>query len=118
MRKEDDFSKGKRGAVIPPDRRKTRITIRLDTKILKWFWQRVDEAGGGNYQTMINEALKSYIESNDSRTIRYSGVPARRPDIDGEIQTYQEAEGLKFKGRGYDFLENVRDLDFTRKKAA
>ena len=37
MRKEYDFSKGKRGATIPPDPRKTRITIRIDTKILNWF---------------------------------------------------------------------------------
>ena len=33
------------------------------------------EAGGGNYQTMINDALKSYIESEDSKTIRYPGGP-------------------------------------------
>ncbi len=62
MRKEYDFSKAKRGAIVPPDRKKTRITIRLDTKILNWFRQRVHEAGGGNYQTMINDALKSYIK--------------------------------------------------------
>ena len=118
MRKEYDLSKAKRGAIVPPDRRKTRITIRIDTKILNWFRKRVHEAGGGNYQTMINEALKSYIESENSRTIRYTGVPPRRPDIDGEIQTYQEAEGLRLKGRGFDFRENIRDLGFARKKAA
>lgn len=66
MRKEYDFSKAK--LVVPPvDRRKTRITIRLDTKILNWFRQRVHEAGGGNYQTMINEALKNYIECHDAK---------------------------------------------------
>lgn len=116
MRKEYDFSKGKRGPVIPPDPRKTRITIRLDTKILKWFWQRVHEAGGGNYQTMINEALKSYIESESSKTIRYPGGP--HVDLDDKYQAECEAEGLKFKGRGYDFRDNIRDLGFTRKKAA
>ena len=61
--------------LCPLDPKKTRITIRLDTKILKWFWERVDEAGGGNYQTMINEALKGYIESENSKTIRYPGMP-------------------------------------------
>jgi hypothetical protein len=61
MRKEFDFSKGKRGAIVPKDPRKTRITIRIDTKILNWFRERVHEAGGGNYQTMINEALKEFI---------------------------------------------------------
>ena len=63
MRKEYDFSKGIRGATIPPNPRKTRITIRIDTKILNWFRQQVHEAGGGSYQTMINDALKNHIES-------------------------------------------------------
>jgi len=115
MRKEYDFSKAK--LVVPPiDPRKTRITIRLDTKILKWFWQRVDEAGGGNYQTMINEALKSYIESEDKKTIRYPGGP--HVELDDKYQAECEAEGLEFKGRGFDFRENIRDLGFARKKAA
>jgi hypothetical protein len=115
MRKEYDFSKGK--IVVPPqDPNKTRITIRLDTKILKWFWRRVDEAGGGNYQTMINEALKSYIESEDSKSIRYPGGP--HEELDEEFQSQSEANGLKFQGRGYDFRAQVRDLSFTGKKAA
>jgi BrnA antitoxin of type II toxin-antitoxin system len=116
MRKEYDFSKGKRGAVIPPDPRKTRITIRLDTEILKWFWQRVDEAGGGNYQTMINEALKRYIESENAKTIRYPGGP--HVELDDKYQAEYEAHGLKFTGRGYDFRDNIRDLGFTRGEAA
>jgi uncharacterized protein (DUF4415 family) len=116
MRKEYDFSQAKRGPVIPPDPRKTRITIRLDTKILKWFWQRVDEAGGGNYQTMINEALKSYIESENAKTIRYPGGP--HVELDDQYQSECEAKGLKFQGRGYDFRNQIRDLGFGRKKAA
>ncbi len=62
MRREYDFSKGKRGAVVPADRGKTRITIRLDSDILDWFRQQVNEAGGGNYQTMINNALREYSQ--------------------------------------------------------
>ncbi len=62
MRREYDFSKGKRGAVVPAGRGKTRITIRLDTNILDWFRQQVNEAGGGNYQTMINNALRDYMQ--------------------------------------------------------
>jgi uncharacterized protein (DUF4415 family) len=62
MRREYDFSKGKRGAVVPADRGKTRITIRLDTDILDWFRRQVNEAGGGNYQTMINHTLREYIQ--------------------------------------------------------
>jgi len=61
MKKEYDFSKGRRGAVlrVPPE--KTRVTIRLDDDILDWFRQQVDDAGGGNYQTLINEALRSFM---------------------------------------------------------
>jgi len=116
MRKEDDFSQGKRGPVIPPDPRKTRITIRLDTKILKWFWQRVDEAGGGNYQTMINEALKRYIQNEDKKTIHYPGGP--HVELDDEYQAEGKTEGLKFNVRFYDFKENTRELRFDKKKAA
>ncbi len=118
MRKEDDFSQGKRGPVVPSDPKKTRITIRLDTKILKWFWQRVDEAGGGNYQTMINEALKGYIESENSKTIRYPGGP--HVDLDERYQREYEAKGLEFQGRGSTLRKQnqIRDLSFIGRKAA
>ena len=61
MRKEYDFSKGKRGAVTPPPQGKTRITIRLDNDLLTWFRRQVEQAGGGNYQTFINDALRQHI---------------------------------------------------------
>lgn len=61
MKREYDFSKGKRGAVVPPEPGKTRITIRLDNQILNHFRKRVHEVGGGNYQSLINEALREYI---------------------------------------------------------
>jgi len=60
MKKEYDFSKGKRGAVVPSD--KQRITIRLDVSIVEYFKSAVEDAGGGNYQTAINAALREYIE--------------------------------------------------------
>ena len=119
MRKEYDFSKAE--LVVPPlDPRKTRITIRLDTEILKWFWRRVDEAGGGNYQTMINEALKRYIESENSKTIRYPG--GAHVELDDKFQSECEAEGFELQGRGqfFDFVKHryIRDLTFTKEKAA
>jgi uncharacterized protein (DUF4415 family) len=61
MNGEYDFSRGKRGPVIPVPRGKTRITIRLDEDILDWFREQVDSAGGGNYQTLINDALRQHI---------------------------------------------------------
>lgn len=61
----DDFSKGKRGAIIKPDPNKRRITIRLDCDIIDHFKQLVHAAGGGNYQTLINDALRNYIKADD-----------------------------------------------------
>lgn len=61
MKASYDFSKARRGAVIPPAGNKVRITIRLDKDIVKWFKSRVEEAGGGSYQTLINNALREYI---------------------------------------------------------
>ena len=60
-----DFSKGKRGPVIQSDPNKTRITIRLDTDIIEHFKGIVNESGGGNYQTLINNVLRDYIEARD-----------------------------------------------------
>ena len=62
-----DFSKGKRGPVVPPDPNKTRITIRLDTDILDHFKSIVNEAGGGNYQTLINNVLRDHVEARDEK---------------------------------------------------
>lgn len=62
MRKEYDFSRAKRGAVVPVPPGKTRITIRLDDDVLAWFREQVHAAGGGNYQTLINQALRRFIE--------------------------------------------------------
>ena len=61
MKKEYDFSKGRRGPVLKPPPGKTRVTIRLDDDVLDWFRQQVDDAGGGNYQTLINEALRGFM---------------------------------------------------------
>ena len=61
MKREYDFSKGKRGPVLPPEPGKTRITIRLDNEVLDHFRRRVHEMGGGNYQTLINDALREHI---------------------------------------------------------
>jgi hypothetical protein len=41
---------------------KTRITIRLDDEVLDWFRDQTHRAGGGNYQTLINRALREYIQ--------------------------------------------------------
>jgi uncharacterized protein (DUF4415 family) len=62
MRKEYDFSRAKRGPVVPVPPGKTRITIRLDEDLIQWFKDQVHAAGGGNYQTLINAALREYMD--------------------------------------------------------
>ena len=59
---EYDFSQGKRGVNESTPTGKTRITIRLDDEVLAWFRDQVDAAGGGNYQTLISDALREYIQ--------------------------------------------------------
>ena len=63
MKKEYDFSKGKRGAVVKAPPGKTRITIRIDDDILEWFRAQAHAAGGGSYQTLLNQALREYMGS-------------------------------------------------------
>jgi len=64
MDAEYDFSQGKRGAIEPTPPGKSPITIRLDDEVLAWFREQVHIAGGGNYQTLINEALRQYIQQS------------------------------------------------------
>src|SRR5262245_13397484 len=59
MKREYNFSKGKRGAVIPQIG-KTRITIYLDDGVLERFKAESRRTGKG-YQTLINDALNSYL---------------------------------------------------------
>jgi uncharacterized protein (DUF4415 family) len=61
MRKEYDFSNARRGPIRPPAAGRSRITIRLDDDVLAWFKAQVHAAGGGNYQSLINAALREYI---------------------------------------------------------
>jgi uncharacterized protein (DUF4415 family) len=63
MRKEYDFSKARRGPVVPIPPGKTRITIRIDDDVLQWFKDQVHAAGGSNYQTLLNAALRDHIKS-------------------------------------------------------
>ena len=61
----ENFSKGKRGPVIKPDPNKVRITIRLDKDVIEHFKEIVHKSGGGNYQTLINDALREQIKAHD-----------------------------------------------------
>lgn len=58
--REIDFARAKRGAVVPLEPGKTKISIRLNNTVLEYFRAVVANAGGGNYQTLINDALVAY----------------------------------------------------------
>ncbi len=64
-----DFSQAKRGAIDPLPTGKTRITIRLDDDLIAWFRDQVEVNGGGNYQTLINAALREYVTRQKEPTL-------------------------------------------------
>ncbi len=84
MKREYDFSKGRRGAVLPVPTGKTRITIRIDDDVLEWFRAQVDAAGGGSYQALMNQALREWIASREEpledllRRVIREELPRRR----------------------------------------
>jgi uncharacterized protein (DUF4415 family) len=66
MKQRYDFSKGKRGRVIPeePEQHgKRRITIRIDDELMDHFLKEAEKSGGSvGYQTLINDALRQHVE--------------------------------------------------------
>jgi len=71
MKERYDFSKGKRGQVTPPESEpegKVRITIRLDQDIVDRFFEMAEASGGATgYQTLINAALREYLDGKAPR---------------------------------------------------
>ncbi len=68
MRKEYDFSRAKRAEDVPHLAKlqteascKSRITMREDNRTLSAFKTRA-QATGGNYQTLMNEALAQFAQ--------------------------------------------------------
>jgi uncharacterized protein (DUF4415 family) len=87
IEEEYDFSQATRGPVIPAESNKTRITIRLDTDILNWFRDQVHTLGGGSYQSMINQALREYIEEQQE-----DWETTLRRILREELQVFQQSE--------------------------
>ena len=81
-----DFSPAKRGPVVKPEPGKMKISIRLDNAVLEYFRTLVDKAGGGNYQTLINDALLEHIH-------RRSTLDVVRQVVREELGAYRAARG-------------------------
>ena len=62
MKKEYDFSKGKRGAVLGVTPGKVKVTVRLDRDLVDWFGETVDASGGGDSQDLMNQALREFMQ--------------------------------------------------------
>jgi uncharacterized protein (DUF4415 family) len=60
-RRDIDFARARRGPVIAPEPGKTKISIRLDNRVIEHFRRIAERSGGGNYQTLINDALVAHI---------------------------------------------------------
>ncbi len=73
MRAEYDFSKGERKALVK-SKGKTRISIFIDNSVLEAFRKKAEAAGTG-YQTMINDALKTYL-AQDEKPVTQSQLRA------------------------------------------
>ena len=86
-----DFSRAKRGAVVKPEPGKTKISIRLDNTVLEYFRDLVDKARGGNYQTLINDALLEHVH-------RRSTLDAVRQVIREELSPYRVGRTSRFSG--------------------
>jgi len=105
MKSEYNFSKGERGAVVPAPKGKTRTTIRIDDDILEWFLGEVDAVGGGNYQSLINQALREYITQKQKRKgspLAVNGIKTKlsRREILQSIE-----EGQKLQGRDTKYVK-------------
>jgi len=95
-----DFSRAKRGPVVKPEPGKTKISIRLDNAVLEYFRAVVGHAGGGNYQSLINEALLTHIHQRSMlEAVRQvvneelSGVGGRRGLTTGSTVTSRKRTG-------------------------
>ncbi|MBI2467201.1 MAG: BrnA antitoxin family protein [Candidatus Rokubacteria bacterium] len=88
-----DFSRAKRGPVVKPEPGKTKISIRLDNTILEYFRDLVDRAGGGNYQTLINDALLEHVH-------RRSTLDAVRQVVREELSQYRVGRRLTSPSSG------------------
>ena len=85
MRKEYDFSKGRRGPVLASPG-KTRITIMLDDEVLEFFRNRAESVGSG-YQTLINAELRRVVATMSSASVEPLTAERLRQILREELRT-------------------------------
>ena len=84
-----DFSRAKRGAVIPLEPGKTKVSIRLDNAVLDYFRGVVEKACGGGYQSLINDALVAHVQQHSVLSLvrRVMREELRHGDVGGRVTT-------------------------------
>ena len=97
-----DFSRASRGAIVKGEPGKTKISIRLDNAILEYFRALVDKAGGGSYQTLINDALLEHIH-------RRSTLDLVRQVVREELAPYGISRGTNLAQRPVAVRRRRRD---------
>jgi len=89
-----DFTGARRGPVVAPEPGKTKISIRLDNQVLDYFRRLVEKAGGGNYQTLINDALVQYIHQQSMlEAVRQAVREELKPAVERAGRTAGSGEG-------------------------
>ncbi len=79
MKDEYDFSKGRRGPVLPPLPGTTKITLSVETPTLDWFRAQMHVRGGGDYQELMNTVLAQYVASaREAEGVRSRALPELR----------------------------------------
>jgi uncharacterized protein (DUF4415 family) len=88
-----DFADAKRGPVVPPEPGKTKISIRLDNRLLDYFRRIVEKAGGGNYQTLINDALVEYIQQQSMLEVVRQAVREELQPVVEQAESTKRSSG-------------------------
>jgi uncharacterized protein (DUF4415 family) len=71
MKNRYDFTNAKRGRILPErplESGKVKLSIRLDEDVVDYFNAMADKSGGQvGYQTLINSALREYMEGKSPK---------------------------------------------------
>ncbi len=76
MKAKYDFSRAKRGAVVPLPKGKSEIRFAIEDELLDWFRAQIRKTNGGDYQVLMNEALREYVKNrrDNSKELARRGV--------------------------------------------
>src|SRR4030095_5455572 len=101
-----DFSQARRGPVVKAEPGKTKISIRLDKAVIESFRELADQAGGGNYQTLINDALVAYLHQGSMLEAVRQVV---REEVKDAMAAPQRARTREPRARGAAHLPATRN---------